>query len=196
MRNSIHLTLTDFTKPWWRVIAAQKKLALIVICATILSNAFWATVPFLITFILEQGSVYFFGGICVLWLLIEFNSILQVPNNAKFQLQCIYSVFYSAHQHLLTIDPQYHTKRSSGVILAKIDRDSRGYEEILDQITYEFAPLVIGIITMVIILSHYSLLLVLAICSCLTAMICFGYYFAKNAGKISKSRRLCFYNQG
>ena len=107
--------------------------------------------------------------------------IFLPPFVARFQLQCIHGVLYSAHQYLLIIDPQYHVKRSSGVILAKIDRAARGYEEVLDQITYEFAPLAIGIATMLVILSQYSLILMAAVALCLSIMIGYGYYFARYA---------------
>jgi ABC-type multidrug transport system fused ATPase/permease subunit len=98
---------------------------------------------------------------------------------AKFQLQCIHSVLYNAHQYLLTIDPHYHIKRSSGVILGKIERAARGYEDILDQIIFEFAPLIVGITTIFILLSRYSVWLVAAIALCLIIIIGYGYYFAQ-----------------
>ncbi len=178
---NIRLILIDFTKPWWRIIVNQKWLALIVLFSVILRDVFWATVPFLIAFVLENSSWNFFIAACVLWSLIELNVIFLSPLNIRFQLQCIHSVFYSAHQYLLTIDPQYHIKRSSGVILAKIDRAARGYEEILDQVTYEFAPLIIGVITMVVVLSQYSIMLTCAVSGCLMAMVGYGYYFARYA---------------
>lgn len=180
MKTIINLTTIDFTKPWWRVILAQKKLASLVLISVILRDIFWAMAPFIIAYVLELGNWYYFAATCCLWILAEINIILQTPIGARFQLQCIHSVFYSAHQYLLTVDPQYHVKRSSGIILAKIDRAARGYEEVLDQITYEFAPLFIGVTTMIIILSQYSTMLVAGISTCIITMLTFGYYFAVN----------------
>jgi ABC-type multidrug transport system fused ATPase/permease subunit len=181
MKNSIRLIIINFSKPWWHIIVQQKWLASAVIISVIIRDVFWALAPFLIAFTLEKSSWYFFAIACALWLLAELNNILQPLSNTRFQLQCIHSLFYSAHEYLLTVDPKYHVKRSSGIVLAKIDRAGRGYEEVLDQITYEFAPLFIGIITMIIILSQYSIGLVIAIVVCLTAMIAYGYYFARYA---------------
>jgi ATP-binding cassette, subfamily B, bacterial len=179
--SSIHLTLIDFTKPWWYIIKDQKWLAGFIIISVIIRDSFWALMPFLIAYILENGSFFIFGLVCSFWLLLEVTMLAQTPLGAKFQLQCIHSVLYSAHQYLLTVDPQYHVKRSSGIILAKIDRAARGYEEVLDQITYEFLPLSIGVLTMLLILSRYSLILVLVLCCCLAAMVGYGYYFARYA---------------
>lgn len=181
MNNPIKLSLVDFTKPWWRIITDQKVLLALVFVSVFLHNLFLTLVPFLIVYVLENGGWTHFYVLCVLWLLIEMSIAVRAPLNARFQLQCIHSVLYSAHRYLLTIDPQYHVKRSSGVILAKIERAGRGFEEVLDQITYEFAPLIIGIASMVVILSHYSWLLVFSVFLCLAGMTAYGYYFARYA---------------
>ncbi len=179
MKNTVKLIAIDFTKPWWKIIVDQKWLAAVVFFSVLLRDLFWTMVPLLVAFVLESGNWHFFAAATGLWILSELNLILQVPLGARFQLQCIHSLYYSAHQYLLKIDPHYHVKRSSGVILAKIERAARGYEEVFDQITYEFAPLVIGIGAMLIILSQYSLVLVLVIAGCLAITISYGYYFAR-----------------
>ncbi len=181
MKNHIKLKTVDFNKPWWHIITDQKWLIIGLIIMVAIREIFWSLAPFLIAYVLEAHSWYYFFIACLLWALVEINFAVFPPFSAKFQLQCIHGILYSAHQYLLTIDPQYHIKRSSGVILAKIDRASRGYEEILDQITFEFAPLVIGIITMLAILSRFSFILVAGVSLCLAFMIGYGYYFAKYA---------------
>lgn len=181
MKKSIQLFLIDFTKPWWRIIADQKRLAICVGLSVLFRDVVWAMLPFLIALAIETGNWTIFSVAAGVLLLAQLNLVLSTPLVAKFQLQCIHSVLYSAHQYLLTIDPQYHIKRSSGIILAKIDRAARGYEEVLDQVTFEFAPLVIGTVTMLVILSQYSVVLVLAIAIFLGAMIGYGYYFARYA---------------
>ncbi|MGE0206694.1 MAG: hypothetical protein AB7R69_02480, partial [Candidatus Babeliales bacterium] len=177
----INLISINFTKPWWQLIINQKLLAASVFSTVIIRDVFWSLNPFLITFALEKSNWYFFAITCFIWGLAELNNLLQPLANTKFQLQCIHSIFYNAHQFLLAIDPQYHIKRSSGVVLAKIDRAARGYEELLDQITFEFAPLIIGTLTMLIVLSKYSLLLTLVLCICLFTMVGCGYYFVQHA---------------
>lgn len=178
---SIRLQCIDFSKPWWLIIVHQKWLAIIVFIVTLLRDVFWALEPFLVAVVLGKASWYFFAGAAGLWVLSEINLVVMAPLNARFQLQVIHSLLYSAHQHLLTIDPHYHVKRSSGVLLAKIERAAKGYEDVLDQITYSFAPIIIGIGTMIIILSRYSLFLTVSVCVCLFIMIGYGYYFARYA---------------
>lgn len=181
MKNFPNLTTIDFNQPWWRIIVQQKLYLSLTVLCVLVRDIFWTLEPFLVAVVLEHSSWYFFAGACVAWAFAELNLMVMPHFNAQFQLQIIHSVFYSAHHHLLTIDPQFHVKRSSGVVLAKIERAARGYEEVLDQITFSFAPLIIGISTMLIILGRYSLWLAGGVFACLAAMVLYAYYFARYA---------------
>lgn len=181
MKSSLQLISIDFTKPWWYLILKQKWLALSVLISIILQSLFLTLSPFLITLVLEKSSWSLFILTCAIASLSELNSIAQFFGNIRLQLQCIHSIYFNAHHYLLGIDPHCHIKRSSGTLLAKIERAARGYERILDELTFEFIPLLVGTITMFIVLSYYSLVLTLIIAFCLTLMAGYGYYFARYA---------------
>lgn len=178
MQNSIKLTKIDFKRPWWYIIFQQPLLLVSVFIVGTLRYLFQTFEPFLVAMLLEHLNWYFFAGGCLLWAFSEMNLIVMSILNPKFQLGVIHSIFYSAHQQLLLIDPLYHTKRSSGIILAKIDRAARGYEDLLDQVTFEFAPLAIGVVSMVLVFSRHSLWLTVGVFSCLLIMVLYAYYFA------------------
>jgi ATP-binding cassette subfamily B protein len=184
MKSSIRLFPIDFAKPWWYIIVQQKWLAIVVFISVIIRDVFWALAPLLVAFTVEKGSWHFFALVCGLWLLVELNSFLQPVVNARFQLQCIHSIFYNAHLHLLTIDPQYQMKRSSGAVLAKIDRAARGYEDLLDQVTFEFISLFVGVVSMIIMLGRYSMGIVAVVCCFLLVIVGYGYYFVRYTGKM------------
>lgn len=187
MKNNIRLTMIDFSRPWWVIIFKRKALLLSVACAVVVRDIFWMLEPFLVAQLLEWQNWYLFGGASFLWLLFELDLIALSILNPRFQLSAIHSLLYSAHQRLLLVDPIYHVKRSSGELLAKIERASRGYEDMLDQLTFDFAPLIIGITSMLIVFAHYSFWLLCAIASCLSLMIGYAYYFARyGAQKIEK----------
>lgn len=136
----------------------------------------------LITQVFQTGSWQGFFWLFIIWLCVEVLNVFFLPRlNQRFQLQVIHSIHYNAHQYLLKVDPRYHVHRSSGTVLAKIDRAARGYEEILDQITFEFLPLLTSIVTMFIVLSQYSIPLASAIGFALVIMVIAGYYFARYA---------------
>jgi ABC-type multidrug transport system fused ATPase/permease subunit len=179
MQNSIKLTMIDFKRPWWYIIFQQPFLLVSVFIVGTVRYLFQTFEPFLVAMLLEHLNWYLFAGGCALWALSEINLIFMSILNPKFQLGVIHSIFYSAHQQLLLIDPLYHAKRSSGTILAKIDRAARGYEDLLDQITFEFAPLGIGVLSMVLVFSRHSWWLTVAVFSCLLIMVLYAYYFAR-----------------
>lgn len=181
MQSSIRIFPIDFTKPWWKIITAQLGLLIGISICVLIRDIFWVFMPFMITLLFEQQSWYLLAGFCVLWLIIFINFKVFGYITPRFQLQTIHSILNNAHRYLLTVDPQYHVKRSGGEVLAKIDRAARGYEDVLDQITFSFVPLVISIVTMLTIFANYSLLLMLAIAGCLIGMIGYGYYFARYA---------------
>lgn len=188
MKNDIRISIIDFAKPWWHVVFRQKILLVLVIVAVLIRDIFWTLEPFLVAKLLEYHNWYFFIGACGLWLLFELDLIVMSILNPRFQLGIIHSLFYSAHQHLLVVDPIYHVRRSSGEVLAKIDRAGRGYEDILDQITFDFAPMIIGVSSMLFVFSHYSLWLAGGVALCISLMVGYAYYFARyGAQKIEKS---------
>lgn len=170
----------NFNNPWWYLIFQQKGLFLTIMTIVTITQVFWSLLPFIAAKLLEAQNYY----ICIItfmgWLLIDFIlSYTRVNLNTKFQLQCIHSIYQNSHSYLLTIDPQYHTHRSSGTIIAKIERAARGYEDFADHITFEFTPLIVGLLTIMSTLAYYSLLLSF-IMSCFIVIILFiGYYFAR-----------------
>jgi ABC-type multidrug transport system fused ATPase/permease subunit len=177
MPSKIKILPIDFSRPWWTLITDQFWLALGVSISAALRDIFWVFTPFMITSLLELHSWYWFAVFCGLWVIFLINLVFFHRMNARFQLQAIHSVFDNAYRYLLNVDPLYHTKRVSGAVVAKIERAARGYEEVLDQITYSFVPLGISICTMLAILCSYSPLLTLAICICLASMVGYAYYF-------------------
>lgn len=188
MKHDIRISIIDFTKPWWRIIFKQKSLLLCVVAAVLIRDIFWTLEPFLVAKLLTYQSWYLFAGACGLWILFELDLIAMSLLNPRFQLGVIHSLLYSAHQYLLVVDPVYHVRRSSGEVLAKIERAGRGYEDVLDQITFDFAPMIIGVTSMLLVFSRYSVWLACAVAACICAMVSYAYYFARyGAQKIEKA---------
>lgn len=168
----------DFAKPWWQIIVDQKRLALTISLLTLSPHILWSISPFLLTYIFKIGSFDACMLIFGLWSIINFAEASGYRLNAKFQLQIIHSIHQNAHKQLLVVDPRYHTHRSSGAILGKIERAARGYEDLLDQIILEFFPMIVGVITTVIALSFYSIWLAISVSCLFLLIITCGYYYA------------------
>lgn len=168
----------DFTKPWWQIVVSQKGLAVSIAMLTMAPHVFWSISPFLITYVFELASLSACLAMFTAWFIVNLAETLGYSLNAQFQLQIIHSVHQNAHQQLLVIDPRYHTHRSSGAILGKIDRAARGYEDLLDQQLLEFSPILIGLVTTIVSLAYYSLWLTAVVTCLFAAIIISGYYFA------------------
>jgi ABC-type multidrug transport system fused ATPase/permease subunit len=179
----------DFNKPWWYLIWQQKWLFLAVLIPVTIMQIVWSLVPFFAAQLFETKSFFLCVILFITWIILEILlGLIRVHVNAKFQLQCIHSIYQNAHMHLLTIDPKYHVYRSSGQVLAKIERAARGYEDFADHITFELIPLVVGLLTVVSALAQYSLKLAAIMSAFITTILAIGYYFAK----YKKERELDF----
>jgi ABC-type multidrug transport system fused ATPase/permease subunit len=183
LRRSLQLLNVDFTKPWWYMIVQQKGLVTAIISSVILAHIFWNVSPFLVAYAFESGSASIYGALFICWFLVDCVYTFAGQLNTRFQLQCIHSIYQSAHQYLLTVDPRYHVYRSSGTILGKIERAARGYEDLLDQITFEFIPLIVGIVSTIVALSFYTTTLAYVISFFFIGMVIGSYYFAVRAGR-------------
>lgn len=178
VQKKLKIIQVDFTKPWWQLITQQKGLFTTITLMTMVVRVFWSMSPFLISLVFEHATWLSCAALFSLWIVMDCINAYARQLNTYFQINCIHNIYYNAHTYLLTIDPRYHVHRSSGSILGKIERAARGYEEILDQITFEFVPLMVGLITMIITISKFSAVLALSITGAFFIMVIAGYYFA------------------
>lgn len=176
----------DFNKPWWSLIIEQKWRFITILSIIAAAHTFWNLSPFWISKLFAQPSVTNCLILFTMWLIIDSSFRYATYLNASFQLSGTHRIYSSAHRYLLTIDPRYHIHRSSGALLGKIDRAARGYEILLDQITFEFIELLVGLVSMIIILASYSLLISLIICGCFALTTLIGYLLAKKIYRTSE----------
>ncbi|MCL4380239.1 ABC transporter ATP-binding protein/permease [Candidatus Dependentiae bacterium] len=177
----VRLTTVNFSRPWWLTIWQQRGLFLLVIANEILFQAWDALIPIMIAYAIEQQSLLLLAAILTGWALIAVINYAAMKLNTKFQVQIIFSVFYSAHRHLLEADPLEHTTKSTGTVLAKIERAARAYEEMLDILTFEILPVIITCITIVAMLTTLNKLFAFGVGVGLIVVACwstFGYIFA------------------
>jgi ABC-type multidrug transport system fused ATPase/permease subunit len=146
-KNKAHLLSVDFHQPWWKIITDQKIYFFAILIAEAIDNAFYTLIPLFIGFLIASQKLYYFFIFMAAWgvtICIEFFALYL---SAILQRQSIHSLLYYAHRFFLTVDPIYHATRSSGKIIGKIERGVNAYEDLLDVITFDLLPTVIGIIT-------------------------------------------------
>lgn len=175
----INLLPVDFTKPWWHLISIYRWTVVGIVLNVTITQIIWSLTPFFAAKLFEARSYLLCCTVFVAWLITDFIlSTLRKNSNTKFQLSCIHSIYQSAHKQLLTIDPQYHVHRSTGAVLAKIERAARGYEDFADKITFDILPLFMGLITVIIALSYYSITVALVMSGFIILLLGVNYYVA------------------
>lgn len=147
----------DFRQPWWGVIAQQKRDLTFALSGEVISGIFSPLRVILLGYIFSVQRFDYFVYLFVAWGLIYCWGYVGRLFATLVKVQAVYSVQYHAHKFLLQVDPIYHANRVSGVLLSKIDRASKSYEEFLQTFFYDLIELPISIITVLISLSFYSI---------------------------------------
>ena len=112
----------------------------IALCCEVIIQTFYALYPLFIGSIVESQEFSHFLYLIGVWFCIIIIEYISVYNSALLEIQCINSVQYNAFRFFLTVDPIYHTMKTSGKLFAKIERCARSYEDFLDIILWDILP--------------------------------------------------------
>lgn len=176
---NLRLFAVNFSKPWWYLFVEKKWYFGAVLTFVSIAQIFWSLIPFIAAQLFEASSFYLCIVVFIIVLVMDFFlAFMRGRLNSSFQLQCIHSIYKSAHSYLLSVDPQYHVHRSSGAVIAKIERAARGWENFADHMTFEVTPLFIGLVTVIITLGYYSFILAGMMALFIGIILGIGYYFA------------------
>ncbi|QQR49511.1 ABC transporter ATP-binding protein [bacterium] len=178
-KKKLNLLAIDFEKPWWQVIVDQKGYLSCALIGEIIASAFRPIAILLIGWIFSIQRYDYFGYLFLVWVGVYGIQLVSRLFNSVVQLNCVHSVHYRAHQFFLQVDPIYHARRSSGTILGKIERASKGYEDFLDAVIAEILQMVVGVVTVVVSLTCYLWLLGLCAGFLLTIIMVVGAIAAK-----------------
>ena len=146
----------DFEKSWWDILSRQKKFAFRIILSQLIWSTFDSLFPIMLGFAILKLDLGLFllimlARLALTWL---YNSMLS--QNAVFQIQTMNSVEYNANLFFLKVDPLFHTTKSSGQIVSKINRGSSAYEDFLDIVTFDLIGIITSMITITIAMFAFS----------------------------------------
>src|SRR5437870_2196603 len=103
-KRSNNLIPIDFSKAWWLVIWKQKWSLFFIIFGEMLVNAFETLTPFLLGTLFAYRRYDYFIYFSIAWFaIIIFQDIVRKVS-AIFELRCIHSIHFNAHQWLLRVD--------------------------------------------------------------------------------------------
>ncbi len=150
LKHKTRLAPLNFQNNWTHVLWTQRKFLTIALCCEVIIQTFYALYPLFIGSIVESQEFSHFLYLIGTWFCIIIIEYISVYNSALLEIQCINSVQYNAFRFFLTVDPIYHTMKTSGKLFAKIERCARSYEDFLDIILWDILPVVVSVIAVVI----------------------------------------------
>lgn len=149
-KSKVQLFKVDFKKPWWYILLQQKKYIVYIMLAETIDNIFYYAIPLSVGYIIASKQLSLFFLFIVAWLIAISIEYLALYYSSIVHMQTSHSVLYNSHLFFLTVDPIYHTTRSSGKIVGKIDRGVNALEEFIDLIAFDLLTTVVGISTVTI----------------------------------------------
>jgi ABC-type multidrug transport system fused ATPase/permease subunit len=147
--SQMKLLPVDFQKPWWDIIRRQKWTLFLVAGVEVLVTIADTLLPLAVGYAIQNRNLWLFVGIVGFRLLLTWIFNITFHYNTIFQIQIMESVEYAANKFFLTVDPVYHSTKSSGQIVSKVNRGSSSYENILDIVTFEILPFLTGFGTVI-----------------------------------------------
>ncbi len=121
----------------------------------------------MIGYVIQEQSTALAVSLFASWAaLLAFENIAFAAGTT-FILRSTNSIYYHAHKRLLEADPSAHATKSSGMIIAKIERATQAFEDSCDILCFEMIPTLIRTSTIIITLSRFSVMLSISLGSAL-----------------------------
>jgi len=140
----------DFNEHWIHVIGKKKGHLIISMLCIAFIQSFYATYPMLIEKVVHLKSFTYFTYLLLFWVFVIAMDFILTYTAALLEVQCINSITYNAIEHFLTIDPLYHTLKSTGKLVGKIERCARAYENLIDMVLWEILTVLVSVMSVTI----------------------------------------------
>lgn len=137
----------DFEQPWWTILWIQKGRIVAIFIAQVIWTLQWVLLPIFIAWAIESRNYGYLLGIILVRVVSVYLVTWIFYQNAILQLQAMQGIYVNAITTLLQVDPIHHATKSTGQIIAKVERGSDAFEDILDIITFEVLNIGIGLIS-------------------------------------------------
>ncbi len=154
--SSLKILPVDLDKPWYQIILDQKWIFLLEIISEAVQAVYGALTPLILGYTLFNQSLS-----TLFWFVFGY-ALLEIMNRFVLRFQTIMtyqtsnSIAFAAYSFFLTVDPIFHTNKSSGQIFGKIQSTTASISELLSQFVSGLVPLITGFVTVVIALGSYS----------------------------------------
>lgn len=153
--NSMQIVPIDFEKPWYKPLWDKKIIFGLDILSEIIQSVFSNLTPLIIGYAIYNQSYVIFGYFAIGVLAVEIMNRTVKRFRIIHVMQIENSINYQAYNFFLTVDPIFHTTKSSGQIISKIERDSRSYGDLIDSFL-ENIYIIVSFLTVIITLFSFD----------------------------------------
>jgi len=140
----------DFTQPWWHVFKHQKGIVVVVILSEIVQSIYQTLLPFIFGKAINDKNPQIIIWNLVFFLILEIANRVIVRYFSVLYQNITIAIKYQAYKYFLTVDPIFHSTKSSGQIISKIENTTTTIGAFLGMMVGSFVPIIIGFITVII----------------------------------------------
>jgi hypothetical protein len=146
----------DFSKPWWFNFFNRKFSFGFIFVSEILQSVFIALTPFIIGYAISQKNTSIFLAYGFGYILLEIVNRIAVNRFEIAKSETQGSIINSSYEFFLTVDPIYHSTKSSGAIQSKIQAAGREFTLMVGLLVYDLTGTVTSYLSVVVALSAFS----------------------------------------
>jgi ABC-type multidrug transport system fused ATPase/permease subunit len=146
----VQISQVDFGKSWTKVVFDQKWRLGFSLMSEVLIRIYMTLMTIFVGWIFATQNYSWFYGLCWGYFGVLMLSTLSMYNYCILVSNMMESVMYNAVKFFLVVDPMFHSTRSSGQIIAKVNRGSESFENLLDGLTFDIVGAVVGILSVVV----------------------------------------------
>ncbi|MBC7471780.1 MAG: ABC transporter ATP-binding protein [candidate division SR1 bacterium] len=151
-----HFFEIDFSKPWWYTILKRKFRYIFLVSSEVLQATFESLVPLGFGIAISQQKMEYLTYIIFGYIGLEIINRLAVYSNGLTIAEVQGSIALEAQNFFLTVDPIFHSTKSSGAIVSKMQAGGREFIMMMNMICFQIIPTVISYITVTLTLIYFN----------------------------------------
>ena len=156
LEKDIKLIPVDFNKPWYQILLDQKWNLSLQIILEFVQSVFSSLTPIILGFALFNSKIEYLYYFAFGYIVLEIFNRVVIRYFSILIMQSKNSVAFSAYQYFLSVDPIYHTTKSSGQIISKIQKTTSDIELLISAIVEVLLPTIVGFVTVVITIATFD----------------------------------------
>jgi ABC-type multidrug transport system fused ATPase/permease subunit len=156
LEKHIKLLPVDFNKPWFQILLDQKWNLVLQILSEMVQSIFSALTPVILGLAIFNNKPEYLYYFAIGFASLELMNRTLIRYFTILILQSSNSIEFSAYKYFLTVDPIYHSTKSSGQIISKIQKTGSDLEQLISLFVESFLNTVIGYITVIVALSSFD----------------------------------------